>query len=634
MASYLHFKERLAIFIRLQQGVLYLWIFSALLVPLNARLSPHAPVREFKLPRFAENGYTDWVLQGSSGHYVSPELIHISDMALRIYSADERMLRELALESAFAALHLQENTAQSTSPIRIEGNHFKVGGIGWNWDGTVGAIEVLSDVTVDFQQSITPALRTVDSAEALSSRTTHIQSQQLQLQTNEEQHRFTFKDSVQVNSDSMQMRTGQLEVTANLPSQGPDTASPNFQAPQDLSAIHNMQASRGVEIIDQNRRIVSDQALFEPPFNRAYFTGGAQVEFPGIQLKGDRMETSSGAIQIFGSQPSSPAKMHLQQRVTVVESEPQDATTSLVEVLAQRIEIEEQTSQIRLRFTDRVRADSEGLQLKADALLCRVNQSQAGTSMLKSTDAAVQFADMERLQASGSVEVFLHQQHAQADAMDYDPATATTYLSGRPRLSQGLYQVSGHSMQLNRQASLIQGTPDQRVHAFLPPLEASTLPQQNLTESDSQEAAATPLLATEITSLHLKHAQDAEQTVFEFAGHVRITGTDLEAQCERLIVYAVPQADVSGQLSIERMEAIGDVQMVYEGRSGRSDVAEFDCIRDQLILTGNAQLEDASGLVSGHKITYNQGVGVQVEADPARKQRNTIQLLDSDLTLP
>ena len=77
--------------------------------------------------------------------------------------------------------------------------------------------------------------------------------------------------------------------------------------------------------------------------------------------------------------------------------------------------------------------------------------------MLKSTDAAVQFADMERLQASGAVEVFLHQQHAQADAMDYDPATATAYLSGSPRLSQGLYQVSGHSMQLNRRLT-IQGT--------------------------------------------------------------------------------------------------------------------------------------------------------------------------------
>ena len=567
------FQRALGNLYTIAAGVLYLWLFSALVVPANARLSPHAPVREFKLPRFAENGYTEWVLQGSSGHYVSPELIHISDMALRIYSADERMLRELALESAFAALHLQENTAQSTSPIRIEGSHFKVGGTGWNWDGTAGAIEVLSDVTVDFQQSITPALRTVDSGEALSSRATQIQSVQLQLQTYEEQHRFTFKDSVQVNSDNMQMRTGQLEVAANLPSQGPDTASPNFQAPQDLSAIHHMQASRGVEIIDQNRRIVSDQALFEPQLNRAYFTGGAQVEFPGIQLKGDRMETSSGAIQIFGSQPSSPAKMHLQQRVTVVESEPPDATASLVEVLAQRIEIEEQTSQIRLQFTDTVRADSEGLQLKADALLCRVNQSQAGTSMLKSTDAAVQLADMERLQASGSVEVFLHQQHAQADAMDYDPATATAYLSGSPRLSQGLYQVRGHSMQLNRQASLIQGTPDQRVHAILPPLEA-TQPQQ-LTESESQEASANPLLATEITSLHLKHVQDAEQTVFEFDGHVRITGTDLEAQCERLIVYAVPQADASGPLSIERMEAKGDVQMVYEGRSGRSDVAEF-----------------------------------------------------------
>lgn len=611
-----------------------LWILVGLALPLCAGLSPHAPVRDFKLPRFAENGYTEWVLQGSSGHYVSPELIHISDMALRIYSADERMLRELALESAFAALQLQQNTARSDAPIRIEGNHFNVAGTGWNWDGTAGEIEVLSDVAVDFQQSITPALRTVDSSETMSSRSTQIQSEQLKLQTYEDQHRFIFKNSVQVNSDSMQMRAGLLEVAANLPSQGRDTASPNFQAPQDLSAIRHMQASRGVEIMDQNRRIVSDQALFEPQLNRAYFMGGAQVDFPGIQLNGERMESRSGVIQIFGNQASSPAKMRLQQKMSVAESEAHDASASLVDVLAQRIEIEEQASQIRLHFKNTVTADSEGLQLKADELVCRVNQTQAGTSMLESKEAAVQFADMERLQASGSVEVFLHQQHAQADAMDYDPTTATAYLSGKPRLSQGLYQVTGHKMQLNKLASLVEGVPDQLVHAILPPLEASARPQQTLTESDSQEAGANPLLPTEITSLNLQHVQNAEQTVFEFDGHVRITGFNLEAQCERLIVYAVPQAEASKQLSIVRMEAIGDVHMVYEGRSGQSDTAEFDRTRDRLTLIGNAQLEDPSGLVSGHKITYNQGVGVQVESDAARKKRNTIQLLDSDLTRP
>ena len=164
----------MAIFIRLLRTVLYLWIFSAHVVPVSARLSPHAPVQNFKLPRFAENGYTEWVLQGSSGHYVSPELIHISDMALRIYSADERMLRELTLESAFAALQLEENTAQSESAIRIEGGHFNIAGTGWNWDGYSGNIEVLSAVVVDFQQSIAPALRTVDSAEQILTRSTQI----------------------------------------------------------------------------------------------------------------------------------------------------------------------------------------------------------------------------------------------------------------------------------------------------------------------------------------------------------------------------------------------------------------------------------------------------------------------------
>ena len=70
------------------------------------------------------------------------------------------------------------------------------------------------------------------------------------------------------------------------------------------------------------------------------------------------------------------------------------------------------------------------------------------------------------------------------------------------------------------------------------------------------------------------------------------------------------------------MEASEDVRMVYEGRSGRSDRAEFDRTRNRVTLIGNAQLEDASGLVSGHKITYSQGLGVQVESDPDRKTRN------------
>jgi lipopolysaccharide export system protein LptA len=240
---------------------------------------------------------------------------------------------------------------------------------------------------------------------------------------------------------------------------------------------------------------------------------------------------------------------------------------------------------------------------------------------------------MERLQASGSVEVFLHQQHAQADAMDYDPTTVTAYLSGKPRLSQGLYQVTGHKMQLNKLASLVEGVPDQRVEVILPPLQASPLPAADLTDTETNTNQSTDTPPTVITSLNLKYTQDASKTVFEFTDAVRITGHQLQAQCGKLIVYAY-ERHKQAQLRIDRMEANGDVRMVYQGRTGQSDTAEIDLTQDRVILQGNAQFEDVSGIVSGHKITYSQGVGVQVESDPTRKQRNTIQLQDTVLPLP
>ena len=612
---------------------LCLWILSWLVAPVWARLSPHAPVRDFKLPRFAENGYTEWVLQGSSGQYVNPELIHISDMALRIYSADERMLRELALESDFAALQLQENTARSQAPIHIEGVNFNVAGTGWIWNGSAAEIEVLSDVLVDFQQSIASTLRAQAVTTKQSTRSTQIQSEQLHLQTLYDQHRFTFKNSVRVLSDSMQMLAGWLQAHVNLPSQDAQTTSNAFQAPQDFSAIQTLQASRGVEIIDRNRRIVSQEAVFEPQLNQAQFSGRSQLEFPGIQLSGDHMQLRSGAINLYAGSGELPAKMRLQQKAAAVEEAPLNHSVSLIEVSAQQIEIEEQTTQIRLHFKDTVNADSEGLQLKANELVCRVNQAQAGTSILDSKDASLQFADMQRLQASGSVEVFLHQQHAQADAMDYDPATTTAYLSGSPRLSQGLYRVKGHKMQLNKLASLVEGVPNQLVHVILPPLQASPLPAVDSANLETDIRQSDEALPTVITSLNLKHTQDASKTVFEFTDSVRITGKQLEAQCEKLIVYAAKNHE-NAQLTIERMEADGDVRMVYDGRAGQSDRAVMDRIHDRVILLGNAQFEDPSGIVSGHKITYSQSVGVQVESDPDRKQRNTIQLQNTGLSLP
>ena len=340
----------------------------------------------------------------------------------------------------------------------------------------------------------------------------------------------------------MQMRAGKLDVEVSLPSQETKKPSPSYQVPQDFSAIRHLLASKGVEIIDQNRRIISDQALFAPKLNQAHFDGGAKLEFPGIQLSGDRMQTRTGAIQIYGGTDTSPAKMQLQQNETSTEHTTQQNKTSLVQVLAQQIAIEELATQIRLHFKDRVTAHSEDLKLNSNELICHVNQTHEVPSKLQNQDLSVQFADLERMYARGAVEAYLHAHHARADAMEYDPLTATAYLSGNPQLKQGLYRVSGYTMKLNKAASLVEGTSDQRVHAILPPLQVIAQSQKAATASEATEDLSLEALPTEITSLNLKHSQDAEQTTFEFTGQVQIEGTNLVAQCGHLIVYAKREA--------------------------------------------------------------------------------------------
>ena len=62
-------------------------------------MTPNAPIQNFRLPRFGDNGYTQWMLQGEQGIYDRDEQVSVKQMAMRIYSGDERMALELSMDS-------------------------------------------------------------------------------------------------------------------------------------------------------------------------------------------------------------------------------------------------------------------------------------------------------------------------------------------------------------------------------------------------------------------------------------------------------------------------------------------------------------------------------------------------------
>jgi hypothetical protein len=184
---------------------------------LKAQMTPSAPVQNFSLPHFGENGYTQWVLQGGKGIYDSAEQIRIEEMALRVYSGDERMALEMTMDSPEATLLTAENRAVSDGPIEIVGGNFKVSGVGWTWNGLTKEIEVKFDVVVEFTQGMAGMLTGAVAPEGTAIERTEIHSRSLLLHTTAEAYRFTFTDSVHAVSGEMDLKSEVLVAVADAP---------------------------------------------------------------------------------------------------------------------------------------------------------------------------------------------------------------------------------------------------------------------------------------------------------------------------------------------------------------------------------------------------------------------------------
>ena len=191
-------------------------------VPLTAddevgNFKPSAPVNDFRLPRFGDNGYTEWVLRGQQGIYDSAEQIRVKGMALRIYSGDEKMAQELSMDSPEALILTQENRAESDSAIEIIGANFRISGLGWNWDGNSKEIRVLAHTKVEFSQSIAASLTEVTPAQPQAGGRTEIYSESLLLRTSELGYAFEFTKDVSVVSEEMDLTSQSLIVLADGP---------------------------------------------------------------------------------------------------------------------------------------------------------------------------------------------------------------------------------------------------------------------------------------------------------------------------------------------------------------------------------------------------------------------------------
>jgi hypothetical protein len=118
------------------------------------QLTPDAPVANFRLPMFGDDGYRIWELTGTEGRYISPEKIEVENMKLKVFASDESGKMEHMMESPKAILLVSKNIAIGNSPITISSDTYKVEGNRWYWDGKTHSIVVSQNAKVSFFENL------------------------------------------------------------------------------------------------------------------------------------------------------------------------------------------------------------------------------------------------------------------------------------------------------------------------------------------------------------------------------------------------------------------------------------------------------------------------------------------------
>ena len=125
----------------------------------GGQIVPDAPIVDFRLLMFGDNGYKIWEIHGEEGHYISDQRIDVLGLTIRLFNGTEDLRVETIIESPLASMFVEEKEAAGDSELRITGGYFSIEGKNWTWRGRTRTIEVREAVEVIFHEKLTDILK-------------------------------------------------------------------------------------------------------------------------------------------------------------------------------------------------------------------------------------------------------------------------------------------------------------------------------------------------------------------------------------------------------------------------------------------------------------------------------------------
>ncbi len=609
---------------------------------LRAQMVPNDPVLDFRLPRFSEDGYAQWILRGGQGIYDSEEQIRVKEMSLSIYSGDERKALEMKIDSPEATLLVKENRAISDSSIEIVGSNFKVSGVGWMWDGTKKEIEVKSDVAVEFSQEVAGMLSGRAPEETGESSLTEIFSRSLLLKTTPEAYRFQFTDSVKVVSNDTELNSELLVAIADIPeSEDPEDTS---MAELEFDSIDKIIATDQVVIAQAGNVLKAEEAEFSLREQSAEFRGNPSIKTSGAYVSGGLIRSREGVLIVDSSEESGRAQMIVSQAGGLGVAKGISPSQETV-VLADTISMQEFETENQFNFEGSVEVTSGSMRVRTDNLTLYLDPTIGSEASNAASDTSGENAEDEfrlgevvRVTGEGSVYIEQENQVVTCDKAVFYPKEEHAVLYGSPKVESEQAIITGDTMELQQGMAVVNGSADHLVKVILPKLpdlgaedlEFTKEAQTSESKEANPEEAAIAKSETIVRAETLLMTEHTNHYLINFKDSVSVEGTNLKAVCNRMDVILIDQQDDSDddeQVQVRTIRAYENIVFEQNGRKATADKATIKPLEGEVVLEGNAVLTDDQGKVSGHRITMHKGKGrATVEGDGSKGSRARITL--------
>lgn len=559
----------------------FCFLVFGLLTYLVGEIQISESVTQFRYPKFSENGFIEWVLEGNSGTY-SESNISIEALRLRIYSGDQSARSLSNITGDNCTFDSNTQVATSDDSISIKGSGFDLSGNQWTYDLSKEIISLNSDALVRFSQSID----TVFSGGAQGGETT-IKSNRMRLVIEPTRYLFTFEGNCILSSNAFILESDSLELELLNNSNKVSFSIPTGE----LSGMKSIKGNGNVEFIGLEQYITSESFTIIPQENKARFEGNALMRHNQIVLKGDQFDLKQNDVEIasFNNNLSSFSNINL----NALDSEQYNNNTL---IQSKNIFLLKNGDTYQYTFDKDVFYRSEIYRIHSEWLYLETKEipKQNSSDMLQ---------DISFTEAKEDILVKHEDYEVSGEFLTYLPLENKLEIRNKVNYVSDFAKLRSDNLLIeNNELIALSGIEPIKVN--LPHTnDLSFEINENLNSSKSEPSSDTIIYAK---SLNIKNVDAIYDCIFNEDVMLTRTNDDFSMSSEKLTMQWKPVSDDSSKYAIESIGAVGSV--IMEETNYYASANHVEILPDEKLFhfRDNAHFKDTNGSIWGDHISFDR----------------------------